>query len=234
VDSEALARIYGLAPSSLSLPQFVTLDADKRAGILTRAALLSYDATPVLTLVRRGRFVRQNLLGHPIGNPPDNVNADTLTHDKNASQVSLRDRFTRATSAYSCAFCHNVLNPAGFAFGNFAPDGSEQPTETGYDKNGKPVRITIDTKVDANIDVRGRDEVKGATEFSALIGDSASARWAFVRSVYATLAGRTVDTRNACVPREMFDQAAGSPVLDLVRTFVNSPEFLQRRFAEKK
>jgi len=228
IDSPALAKVYGLSTDHLDLPQYVTLDAQVRAGVLTRAGMLSYDATPVLTTIRRAHFVRQNILGQDIGNPPANV---TLAPADATLNVSVRDRLTASTKSYQCSFCHNQLNPIGFAFGNYASDGTYQTTEVDALPSGDLVTVPIDAKVDPRIDILGRDTATGAVELDALIGSSNDARLTFAKLWYTALTGSEVDAKQACVVRDMFNVVnADQPALDVIRSYVTAPEFLLKAY----
>jgi len=228
VDSAALATIYGLPATTPFTPEYVKLDPKTRSGILTRAGILSYTVTPVLTTIRRAHFIRQNILGQDIGTPPANV---TLLPVGDNTAVSLRDRLTASTKSYQCSFCHNQLNPIGFALGNYAADGTYQTTETAVTAAGDSVTLPINTTVDPRIDVLGRDMVTGAVDLETVVGRSKDARLTFAKDWYVALAGAAIDPENACVVTDMFNVIdADKPVVDMIKSYVASPEFLLRSY----
>jgi hypothetical protein len=228
VDSPALATIYGLSPGTLTLPQYVTLDPTTRGGFLTRAGMLAYDASPVLTTIRRGRFIRQNLLGQPISNPPNNV---ALVPGNATTELSLRDRLTASTTPYSCSFCHNIMNPLGFALGNFAPDGSYQTTEVDIKPDGSSATTTINATVDPRLDVLGRDQVTGGAQLSKLLGQNQDVRITFAKNWYSAFSAQAINPVNACVVSDMYSATnSNQSILDMIRSWIYSPEFLLKAY----
>jgi hypothetical protein len=229
VDSPALARIYGLdAKADATLPAFVDLGASRRTGILTRAGILSYDATEVLTTIRRARFIRETLLGQSIGSPPANVSLD---NDAGGPARTLRERLETATKSYTCAFCHNRLNPLGFALGNFDASGIYRTTALNADARAGTVAIKIDAKVDPNLDVKGRDEISSGSELSKLIATSKDARLTFAKVWYEALSGLRVVPEQACVVDDMWKAIdSDASVLEMVKALVAAPEFTRKSY----
>ena len=119
VDAE-LADVYGVsAPESGR--EWVELDANERAGILTRAAFLSvYAGARTRSPIRRGVFVLQNTLCRALGEPPPNANDVRVEGGDGEDGVrSLREDVTARTSASECAACHEIINPIGFTFAHY-------------------------------------------------------------------------------------------------------------------
>ena len=111
--NERLARHYEIPDVLGSHFRRVTLPADSpRQGLLGQGGILmvtSYaDRTSVVV---RGTYVLQNLLGTPPPPPPPNV------PDLDETEVSgtLRERMERHRSNPVCATCHSLIDPPGFA-----------------------------------------------------------------------------------------------------------------------
>src|SRR5262249_30658402 len=108
------AAIYGLDPSSYrtTLTQ-VALHRTQRPRMLTRAGFLSTfahsDATsPIL----RGAFVITEVLGIPLGTPPEGAQ-DTPIPD--GTYHTMREEIDALTAPNKCASCHHYyINPAGY------------------------------------------------------------------------------------------------------------------------
>jgi mono/diheme cytochrome c family protein len=117
--NERLARHYGI--TSVFGPQFrrVTLDDQKRWGLLGKGAVelrTSYGdrTSPVL----RGAWILGKLMGTPPTPPPPDVDTD-LSQVKGEPPKTLRARMERHRSKPSCNQCHGVIDPIGFAMENF-------------------------------------------------------------------------------------------------------------------
>lgn len=122
-----LARIYGVPAPPGGDFQLVDLPAEQRSGVLTHASLMAAlsgadETSPIL----RGKFVRERLLCEKIAPPPPDVNARPPAFDP---RLSKRQRFERHRTDMSCAFCHEALDPPGFAFEHYDALGAWRERE---------------------------------------------------------------------------------------------------------
>lgn len=130
----------------------------QRAGILTRAGLLSVYAKPIDTSpTTRGLFVRQRLLCEIIPDPPPGV--DTELPPTSADAATNRERVARHKEDPTCAACHNFIDPLGLAMEHF--DGIGKFRE---DQDGTPLDVT------GNLDGADFD---GAVELGSLLANDA-------------------------------------------------------------
>ncbi|MAA79075.1 MAG: hypothetical protein CL916_07415 [Deltaproteobacteria bacterium] len=113
----------------------VEFPADQRAGILTLPSVLALRAHPVHPApVLRGTFIF-NLACQPLGAPPPGAE-EQAPPDTLDAQMTNRERIEVATGSGSCATCHDVINPPGFAFEHFDSMGgwrtldNEQPIDS--------------------------------------------------------------------------------------------------------
>ncbi|MBM3778675.1 MAG: DUF1592 domain-containing protein [Acidimicrobiia bacterium] len=125
--NERLARHYGIPAVLGSHFRRVALPGDvPRRGLLGHGSVLmvtSYaDRTSV---VLRGKYVLQNLLGIPPPPPPPDVPALEETEVKG----SLRQRMELHRRNPVCASCHNTIDPLGFALENFDGIGKYRETD---------------------------------------------------------------------------------------------------------
>lgn len=80
--------------------------------------------------VERGKWILTNLLGVPPQPPPPNVPplGDSTADGK---VLSLRERMERHRATPTCAGCHKVMDPIGFALEGFDGIGRVRQTEDG-------------------------------------------------------------------------------------------------------
>jgi hypothetical protein len=193
--------------------------------------MLSSADSPMLTTIRRGRFIREAILGQSIPEPPANVgNSPEAKKALAVATDTLRQRLAKATSAYACDFCHRQLNPMGDSFGSYGVDGGWQ-TEEMVDPGASKKMVAIDDTVDPNIQVMGEGMVNGGVEMSKVLGQSKEAKLVFAKLWYQALAGRPLVPNAACVTKDMFAALGrGEPTLELLKIFVSSPEFLWKTY----
>src|SRR6185436_15482210 len=124
-----LAKIYGLpAPMGTGL-QPVTLDANQRAGIFTRAAFLARkaeasDSNPVM----RGDAILRRMLCIELGIPPDVVIPPV---SEPRPGVTTRERFESVDQQLCGRACHGLIDPLGFALENYNAIGAYRTMDQG-------------------------------------------------------------------------------------------------------
>jgi hypothetical protein len=143
-----LAQYYGL-PGADKLNnkdkyhfEKVSLQGTPRGGILTQGSVLAITSNPTRTnIVRRGKFVLESILGIPPPPAPGNV---TPLDEKKAifGHQTLRQQFEQHRADLSCAGCHALLDPIGFALENYDAIGRyrEQDHKQPIDSTGKWIR----------------------------------------------------------------------------------------------
>src|SRR5688572_1147699 len=143
--NERLARHYGIPNVYGARFRRVTLPAEMsyRRGLLGKGSFLSVTWTQNFrsSPVKRGVWVLENILGTPPPEPPPNVPALEDTKSDDGKVLTLREQMTRHRAMPTCAGCHKIMDPIGFALENFDADASWR-TKQGGD-GGTP----IDTKV---------------------------------------------------------------------------------------
>ncbi len=115
--NERLARHYGVPHVYGNHFRRVTLpESAHRAGILNQGSVLTVTSYADRTsVVLRGKFILENILGTPPPVPPANV--PPLENTK--VEGTLRQRMEMHRKNPVCANCHAQLDPMGFAFENF-------------------------------------------------------------------------------------------------------------------
>ena len=116
--NEQLARHYGVDDLYGSHFRRHVWDDDRRHGLLGHGSVLTVTSYANRTsVVLRGLWVLETLLGAPPPPPPPNV--PPLPESDRARPTSLRERMEQHRSSPVCASCHARMDPLGFAMEHF-------------------------------------------------------------------------------------------------------------------
>ncbi len=116
--NERLAKHYGIA--GVQGPDFrkVELATPQRGGILSHASVLTVSSYPTRTsVVIRGKYILNNILGSPPPPPPPDV--PPLDEAAVGASASLRQQMEKHRADAMCASCHNKMDPLGFGLENY-------------------------------------------------------------------------------------------------------------------
>ena len=115
-----LASYYGQSASGDADPEgFIRVERSKGAGagILTHGATLTTHALPTSSSpIHRGLLVRERFLCQHMPPPPPSVDASPPPVDP---ELSTRERYAQHSEDATCAGCHQLIDPLGFAFEGF-------------------------------------------------------------------------------------------------------------------
>ncbi len=127
--NERLAKHYSVPNIFGSHFRRVNLDGETgRGGLLRHGSILTVTSYATRTSpVIRGHWVLKNLLGNPPPPPPPNIPA--LDDNTVNASLSLRDRLQQHRANPTCASCHNLLDPVGFALENYDAIGRWRESE---------------------------------------------------------------------------------------------------------
>jgi mono/diheme cytochrome c family protein len=118
-----LARHYGIEGINGEEFRRVELTDSPRSGILTQGAILTVSSYPTRTsVVTRGKWVLENLLGTPPPPPPPDV--PTLAEQDIGESASLREKMEQHRANPACAVCHLPMDPIGFGLENYDASGA--------------------------------------------------------------------------------------------------------------
>jgi cytochrome c553 len=132
---ERLARHYGIPNVRGSRFRRVTVADGARRGLLGHGSMLTATSVGNRTSpVKRGKWILENLLGAPVPSPPPGVEVN-LDAPATAGVTSLRQRLERHRANPSCASCHAVMDPIGFALENYDLAGKWRDTDGGVPIN---------------------------------------------------------------------------------------------------
>ena len=135
--NERLARHYGVPGIYGSRFRRVALpDRRQRGGLLAHGSLLATTSYPDRTSpVLRGKFILNNILGLPTPPPPPGVDTNLAEAKPGAAIPAIRERLAQHRTNPSCASCHAVIDPLGFALEHYDAIGAWRTA----DETGNPV-----------------------------------------------------------------------------------------------
>ena len=118
---ERLARHYGIPNIHGSYFRRVNLPDDSpRRGLLGQGSILTVTSVATRTSpVTRGRWILENLLGTPAPIPPPGIDTNLEKDPEEVKNTSLRHRLEAHRKNPTCASCHKIMDPIGFALENF-------------------------------------------------------------------------------------------------------------------
>ncbi len=167
--NDVLAAHYGIPGEFGEAFVQVTLPPEqKRGGILGHASVLSVLAhVSSSSPTHRGKFVRETLLCTTIPAPPPGVSTDLPVGD---GTETLRERLEIHMTDNSCAGCHVLMDPIGFALESYDGVGAYRTLD-----NNKPI--------DDSSAIDGVP-VAGAAQVGAALRANESAHACLIRNLY--------------------------------------------------
>jgi hypothetical protein len=219
--NERLARFYGVRGVYGSYFRKVPVSDPRRRGLLGQASILAVTSYSNRTsVVLRGKWVLENLLGAPPPPPPPNV-PPLKENERGAPPKSLRERMEQHRANPVCASCHASMDPLGFALENFDAIGRWRDTDAG-------------TAIDAVSTTPGGAKIEGAAGFHEYMLSRSDQ---FVRTLTKKLleygAGRTLEYYDEPSVRQIMRDAGRSNYQwsSLILGVVESAPFQMRRVA---
>ena len=216
--NEQLADHYGVEGVYGSRFRRVSWTDDRRHGLLGHASLLTVTSYANRTsVVLRGKWVLETLLGSPPPPPPANV--PPLAENDQSNPSSLRERMEQHRNSPVCASCHRRMDPLGFAMEHFDAIGRWRETDGG-------------AEIDSAIALSGVaiDSPRAFREALLAEGDDEFIRTAVEKLLIYAL-GRGVDYYDAPTLRRITRGLAsdGYRWSSLVEAVVSSDPFQMRR-----
>jgi hypothetical protein len=129
--NERVAKHYGIPHIYGSQFRRIPVTDETRKGLLGQGSILMVTSHADRTSpVVRGKWILDNLLGTPPQPPPADV-PPLKENQADSEPHSLRERMEEHRSNPSCASCHKVMDPLGFALENFDAVGAWRTTDEG-------------------------------------------------------------------------------------------------------
>jgi hypothetical protein len=219
--NERLARHYGIPGIYGSRFRRVGLpDLDRRGGLLAHGSILATTSYPDRTSpVLRGKFLLNNILGQPAPPPPAGVDTNLAEVKPNVLPPTIRERLAQHRTNPSCASCHSVIDPLGFALEQFDAIGGWRTV----DESGRPV--------DAAAETLGGAKVHGLSGLRALlIAEPEQFPRTVTEKLLAYALGRRLEYYDRPAVRAIVRDASASNYRwsALIAGIVKSPPFLMR------
>ena len=136
--NQRLAEHYGVPRIYGSQFRRVPLPAGHRRGLLGQGSVLTVTSYPNRTsVVQRGKWVLENLLGTPP--PPPPMDVPELKAAPHGKVLSMREQMQAHRANPTCAACHARMDPIGFALENYDAVGRWRDEDAGapIDASGK-------------------------------------------------------------------------------------------------
>ncbi|MGY2736854.1 DUF1592 domain-containing protein [Sphingomonas sp. UYP23] len=129
--NQRLADHYGIAGVRGTAMRRVSLDpAEHRGGLLGQASILTVTSYGNHTsVVKRGKWILENLLAAAPPPPPPDVPALVTVHAGRA--LNARQQLELHRTSPACAACHVKMDPLGFALENFDAIGGYRLADAG-------------------------------------------------------------------------------------------------------
>jgi mono/diheme cytochrome c family protein len=221
--NERLAEHYGIPKVYGSQFRRVTLTDPNRRGLLGKGSILTVTSNPNRTsVVLRGKWILENLLGTPPPPPPADV-PELVAKAKDGKALSLRAQMEQHRSNAVCAACHARMDPIGFALENYDGVGKWRDEDAGI-------------RIDASGKLPDGGEFSGPAGLTQLM--VTKYREDFVRTVTEKLMtyalGRGVEHYDNPTVRAIARQAAADNyrLSSLILSIVKSTPFQMRRASE--
>jgi len=129
--NQRLAEHYGIPNVYGSQFRKVTLDDPRRGGILGQGSVLTVTSYPNRTsVVQRGKWILETLLGAPPPPPPPDV-PDLKPKADDGRLLSMREALEIHRANSVCASCHSRMDPLGFALENYDGVGKWRTKDAG-------------------------------------------------------------------------------------------------------
>jgi hypothetical protein len=231
--------VYGFAEWPAVQP--VDLPGDRMGILMQPSWLVAWSGNFENDPIRRGRWIRERLLGGLVPDLPIGIAAKV----PDEPHEPLRHRF-RVTRAATCWKCHQKMDDLGLAFEGFSHYGLARSKETLLDKEaseknidpkGKPLapvkkQVPIDSSglIAASGEPALDGKVADAADMLRRLAESERVRQVFIRHVFRYYLGRNETAGDAKTLQEA-DKAyveSGGSFQSLLVSLLSSESFLYR------
>jgi cytochrome c553 len=219
--NERLALYYGVRGFYGSQFRRVEVGDETRGGLLTQGSILTATSYPNRTsIVQRGKWILENLLGSPPPPPPPDI--PELKIESESGKRSVREAMELHRANAACATCHARMDPLGFALENYDGIGAWRLEDAG-------------SPIDATGRLPDGTEIDGPTGLKqALLGRRDEFVEAFVERLLTYALGRGVEHYDRPAIRAIMRETApgGYRMQDVMIAVAQSAPFQMRRTPE--
>jgi mono/diheme cytochrome c family protein len=210
---------YNLDPKAPARNLPLDLPEDQRLGVLTQPSwLIAHSTNFDNDVVRRGKWVRERLLGGTVPDLP--ITVDAKLPDEPGK--SLRERMQVTRQPY-CWQCHQKMDPLGLPFEMFDHFGRYRTAEL-----GKPVDAT--GVVEGSGDPKLDGPVRNALDLIRKLAASEHVEQVFVRHAFRYWMGRneTLEDAATLIEAHRAYRSSGGSMKALIVSLLASDSFLYR------
>jgi hypothetical protein len=233
-----LAELYQLpSPDSFAVRRVALIDKQHRGGLLTQAAILKVTANGTTTSpVTRGAWVLEHLLGITPPPPPPKVPA--IEPDLTGA-TTVRQQLQAHRADPSCAGCHRLIDPPGFALESFDVMGGwrdkYRSTQSGEpvsgSKDNRPFQYKLALPVESYGELSNGQKFSGIDEFRVLLLKSEK-RLAenLLRKLFVIATGAPVSFADQSEFQQILRRlrSSGYPMRAMIHEIVQSKMFRER------
>ena len=224
--NERLADFYDIPGINGDRFRRVTLQDDRRRGLLGKGAVLTVSSYPDRTSpVLRGEWILSNIIGAPPSAPPAGVDTN-LDEDPTAIEATtVRARLEQHREDPSCNMCHGVIDPLGLALENFNAIGEWREID----------RYAGDA-IDASGELSNGHPIAGPVSLrEALTAQPEQFARTFTEKLLSYAIGRTLTGQDMPVVRRIVQDAEDDNyrLSAIVTGIVSSAPFLMERAPEE-
>jgi len=230
-----LAKLYGVpGAAGYEIAPVKLPHAGHRGGFITQASVLKVTANGTTTSpVTRGTWLLTHILGTPPPPPPPSVPA--IEPDL-SGVTTVREQLTKHREMESCAACHKLIDPPGFAFENFDVMGGWRERYRAIDKgdpatgskDGQALEYKIALPVESASETKDGAKFANIDDFRALLlkDEEAIAR-NLLRQLVIYATGADVGFADSARLDEMMSRLKpqGYGVRSMIHEIVQSPLF---------
>jgi hypothetical protein len=172
------------------------------------------------SVVLRGKWVLENLLGTPPPPPPPNV-PPLKENDGKSAPTSLRERMEQHRANPVCATCHTRMDPIGFALENFDATGRWRDSDSG-------------AAIDSTSTLADGTKIAGPKAFREMLSQGNEFTATVTEKLLSYALGRSVAYYDQPTLRELLRNAERDHFRwsSLILAIVNSQPFQMRRVPE--
>lgn len=221
--NQRLAQHYKIAGVYGSQFRRVSLTDPNRGGLLGQGSILTVTSYPNRTsVVQRGKWVLENLLGSSPPPPPPDIPA-LPEHAKGAVQLTMRQQMEQHRANPTCAGCHSRMDPIGFSLENYDGIGAWR----GKDGNAA---------IDATGKLPDGTVFEGPKGLKALLTSTYREQYltTFTEKLMTYALGRGLEYYDAPAVRTVIREAEtkNATIPAFISSIVKNPQFQSRRTTE--
>ena len=217
-----LASHYGISGIEGEAFRRISTEGVERRGLLGQAGLLTVLSTPFRTsVVRRGKWVLEQLMCAPPPPPPPGVEGLVENEESIGEGQTLRDILEQHRADPVCATCHVLMDPIGFGLENYDGIGKWRTEDNGV-------------AVDASGELIDGTAFVGAVEMAEILAEDPRFYACAAEKLFIYALGRGETPDDAPILEEITDafEASGHRFRKLVALVATSDAFRFRRPAD--